>query len=46
VGDAVLVGNTRAERFYQRDGWTTDGARRSDTVWGAAIDEIAYRRRP
>lgn len=41
----VLVGNARAERFYQRDGWTTDGRRRSDTVWGAAVDELAYRRR-
>ena len=41
----VLVGNTRAERFCQRDGWTTDGTRRSDTVWGAAVEEIAYRRR-
>jgi ribosomal protein S18 acetylase RimI-like enzyme len=41
----VLVGNARAERFYQRDGWTADGARRSDTVWGAAVDELVYRRR-
>jgi ribosomal protein S18 acetylase RimI-like enzyme len=41
----VLVGNARAERFYQRDGWTTDGTRRSDTVWGAAVDELVYRRR-
>jgi GNAT superfamily N-acetyltransferase len=40
----VLAGNTRAEWFYQRDGWTTDGTRRSDTVWGAAVEEIAYRR--
>jgi ribosomal protein S18 acetylase RimI-like enzyme len=41
----VLVGNARAERFYQRDGWAADGTRRSDTVWGAAVDELAYRRR-
>lgn len=41
----VLVGNTRAERFYTRDGWTTDGTRRSETVWGITVDEIAYRRR-
>ena len=40
----VLVGNARAERFYARDGWTTDGTRRSDTVWGTAVDELAYRR--
>ena len=42
----VLVGNARAERFYERGGWITDGARRSDTVWGATVEEIAYRRRP
>lgn len=41
----VLAGNARAERFYARDGWTTDGTRRSDTVWGVTVDEIAYRRR-
>jgi len=40
----VLVGNARAERFYARDGWATDGTRRSDTVWGAVVDEIVYRR--
>src|SRR5262249_61767409 len=40
----VLAGNTRADRFYARDGWTTDGTRRSDTVWGVSVDEIAYRR--
>lgn len=46
VGEAhvwVLAGNARAERFYEHDGWTTDGTRRSDTVWGAAVEEIAYR---
>jgi len=41
----VLAGNARAERFYARDGWTTDGTRRSDTVWGVTVDEVAYRRR-
>jgi GNAT superfamily N-acetyltransferase len=41
----VLVGNTRAERFYALDGWTTDGTRRSETVWGITVDEIEYRRR-
>ena len=29
----LLVGNARAQRFYQRDGWTTDGTRRVETVW-------------
>jgi GNAT superfamily N-acetyltransferase len=41
----LLAGNARAQRFYERDGWTTDGLRRTDTVWGAAVDEIQYRRR-
>jgi GNAT superfamily N-acetyltransferase len=30
----VLAGNVRAERFYRKDGWAPDGARRTDT--GAA----------
>lgn len=41
----VLSGNARAARFYERDGWTSDGTRRSDVVWGATVDEIAYQRR-
>ena len=41
----LLVGNTRAQQFYERDGWTTDGTRRSDVVWGAQVDELALRRR-
>jgi ribosomal protein S18 acetylase RimI-like enzyme len=41
----LLVGNARAQRFYERDGWVTDGTRRADTVWGVAVDEIEYRRR-
>jgi GNAT superfamily N-acetyltransferase len=41
----VLAGNARAERFYAHDGWITDGTRRSDTVWGVTVDELAYRRR-
>jgi GNAT superfamily N-acetyltransferase len=41
----LLAGNTRAQRFYERDGWTTDGARRVETVWGVTVDEIEYRRR-
>lgn len=38
----VLAGNARAERFYQLDGWTPDGNRRTDTVWGITVDEIRY----
>jgi GNAT superfamily N-acetyltransferase len=41
----LLAGNARAQRFYERDGWTTDGTRRTDTVWGVTVDEIEYRRR-
>jgi len=40
----VLLGNARAERFYERDGWTSDGLRRAATVWGAAVEEIRYSR--
>ncbi|MHB1938244.1 MAG: GNAT family N-acetyltransferase [Acidobacteriaceae bacterium] len=40
----VLTGNARAERFYQHDGWTADGARRTATVWGIEVDEIRYQR--
>ncbi len=40
----VLVGNVRAERFYQRDGWVSDGVRRTDTVWGVTVDEVRYQR--
>ena len=41
----LLVGNARAQRFYERDGWVTDGTRRSDVVWGVEVDELEYRRR-
>lgn len=40
----VLFGNERAERFYRADGWTADGARKTDEVWGTSVDEIRYRR--
>jgi ribosomal protein S18 acetylase RimI-like enzyme len=38
----VLTGNVRAERFYQNDGWTSDGVRRKATVWSIEVDEIRY----
>jgi len=38
----VLVGNDRAQRFYRRDGWTADGARRTDQVWGVRVDEVRF----
>jgi ribosomal protein S18 acetylase RimI-like enzyme len=40
----VLVGNDRAQRFYRIDGWRPDGRRRTEEVWGVAVDEICYRR--
>ncbi len=41
----ILAGNTRAEHFYQMDGWRPDGVRRSETVWGVTVDELRYVRR-
>lgn len=40
----VLEGNTRAQRFYRRDGWLDDGVRRTRSVRGVTVDEIRYRR--
>jgi GNAT superfamily N-acetyltransferase len=40
----VLAGNVRAERFYRMDGWSPDGARRTDEVWGVKVNEIRYQR--
>lgn len=40
----VLAGNLRAERFYRRDGWTTDNHHRTDTLWGVTVEEIRYLR--
>jgi ribosomal protein S18 acetylase RimI-like enzyme len=40
----VLVGNERAQRFYRADGWTPDGTRRQDQIWGVDVDEVRFRR--
>jgi RimJ/RimL family protein N-acetyltransferase len=40
----VLPGNHRARRFYERAGWTLDGARRTEEVWGVVVEEVRYRR--
>jgi GNAT superfamily N-acetyltransferase len=40
----VLMGNVRAERFYQGDMWAPDGRRRTDSVWGVTVDEVRYQR--
>lgn len=38
----VLEGNDRAVRFYEMDGWSTDGLRREAVVWGIRINEIQF----
>jgi GNAT superfamily N-acetyltransferase len=40
----LLAGNTRARKFYERDGWTPTGEKRSDVVWGAAVEELRHER--
>ena len=40
----VLVGNQRADRFYRNDGWTPDGIRKTDTLWGVTVEELRYQR--
>ncbi len=41
----VLLGNERAIRFYDVDGWQPDGYRRREEVHGVLADEIRLRRR-
>ncbi len=40
----LLVGNTRADRFYRNDGWSPDGARKRDVLWGIDVEELRYQR--
>ena len=39
----VLEDNPRAQRFYEREGWTRDGGRREEEFLGVPITEIRYR---
>lgn len=39
----VLDGNVGARRFYERDGWDCDGARRTSTYGGVEVTEVRYR---
>jgi GNAT superfamily N-acetyltransferase len=39
----VLDGNARAERFYRLDGWTPDGSRRPEELWGVVVNELRFR---
>ncbi|GFZ96970.1 GNAT family N-acetyltransferase [Dyella caseinilytica] len=41
----LLAGNTRAERFYRKDGWLPDARKRTDVVWGITVHEVCYCRR-
>ena len=40
----VLDGNVRARRFYECDGWSFDGTRRTRTYGNAPVQEVRYRR--
>lgn len=38
----LLKGNVRGERFYRRDGWLPDGARKMDRIWGIDVEDFRY----
>ncbi len=40
----IIDGNERAAHFYEADGWSRDGGRRVDEVWGVEVSELRYRR--
>lgn len=40
----VLDANARARRFYEAAGWRPDGAVKRDTIPGAVLTELRYRR--
>jgi ribosomal protein S18 acetylase RimI-like enzyme len=39
----VAEDNPRARRFYEREGWTLDGARKEDELLGVTVAEVRYR---
>jgi GNAT superfamily N-acetyltransferase len=39
----VLDGNQRARRFYERHGWSPDGAEKTDWRGDVRLDEVRYR---
>lgn len=39
----VLAENPRARRFYERQGWRTDGKAKREPVRGAELDHVRYR---
>jgi ribosomal protein S18 acetylase RimI-like enzyme len=40
----VLKSNQLGRSFYERGGWRTDGAARDETLGGATLHEVRYRR--
>jgi GNAT superfamily N-acetyltransferase len=40
----VLEDNPRARRFYEREGWLLDDARKEDEFLGVGVAEVRYRR--
>ncbi len=42
----VLDGNTPARRFYERDGWGSDGACRTTAFGESPVRQVRYRREP
>jgi GNAT superfamily N-acetyltransferase len=40
----VLKGNDRACRFYERSGWSPDGATKTEERWGVPSPELRYRK--
>jgi GNAT superfamily N-acetyltransferase len=40
----ALAGNERAEQFYLRKGWTPDGSKRTEVLWGVSAQDLRYRR--
>ena len=40
----VLEQNPRARAFYERAGWTPDGARKAEERWGVRAPEVRYRK--
>lgn len=40
----LLVGNTRGQRFYERDGRVREGEPRAELVWGLHVEQVRYRR--
>jgi RimJ/RimL family protein N-acetyltransferase len=39
----VIEANIRGRRFYERLGWTADGARQPIDFDGELVDEVRYR---